>query len=460
MAPEAPSPGVVSQPTSESIEAPVPISHVKDPTSKKGSPGTAETMDTSPDEMKKRPGKATVDNEKDSGFSDTGSDDLSNLEQTDSEDGSTNRSGRSVELAWQAKPPEGTSSAFTSLTPVYILKNVIVQQPMNGAQFLQSQMAWRGPHTMDANASQTRVIIIQPPMASAAPNLWPVKKKSGKRAYLPILKALPKIAPHPSKDVKTESPLPATPRDNVSGPSKSKRMRMATYKESATKHIVAPTNKQHESREKLAELPPSPGPRSPSPLPQSKRYSQMATSPTSDCGSSATPSAEPSSHHAHSFRSINSYSPSNRSEAETLARVSRKLASNLKKQRRFHNTVDVLKKSGLLGITLKTKELIGRNKATQRDISELKEHTRLFCEAVKSNDSNVWAKLQEAMNLSSCYCDMSGSSATNIDSAGSTDNSPMSSPDASPKSSPGSSVDLALDPDFSQGLPPDTSVKI
>lgn len=67
------------------------------------------------------------------------------------------------------------------------------------------------------------------------------------------------------------------------------------------------------------------------------------------------------------------------------------------KHRRFQNTLVVLHKSGLLEITLKTKELIRQNQATQVELDQLKEQTQLFLEAAKSRAPQAWAKLQASL---------------------------------------------------------------
>lgn len=67
------------------------------------------------------------------------------------------------------------------------------------------------------------------------------------------------------------------------------------------------------------------------------------------------------------------------------------------KHRRFQNTLVVLHRSGLLEITLKTKELIRQNQATQVELDQLKEQTRLLVEAAKSRAPQAWAKLQASL---------------------------------------------------------------
>lgn len=64
------------------------------------------------------------------------------------------------------------------------------------------------------------------------------------------------------------------------------------------------------------------------------------------------------------------------------------------KRKRFCNTYNILNRSGLLGITMRTKELIRQNKHSQAQLQKLQAHTDLFLEAMSSRDPQVWAKLQ------------------------------------------------------------------
>ena len=82
-------------------------------------------------------------------------------------------------------------------------------------------------------------------------------------------------------------------------------------------------------------------------------------------------------------------------------KVNWKLRELIAQYRRFQNTLVVLHKSGLLEITLKTKELIRQNQATQVELDQLKEQTRLFIEATKSRAPQAWARLQASLTSGS-----------------------------------------------------------
>ncbi|XP_030200535.1 CLOCK-interacting pacemaker [Gadus morhua] len=64
------------------------------------------------------------------------------------------------------------------------------------------------------------------------------------------------------------------------------------------------------------------------------------------------------------------------------------------KRMRFCNTYNILSESGLLDITLKTKELQRQNRHTQGELDRLKEHTELFIQALLSGDPGVVLRLQ------------------------------------------------------------------
>ncbi|XP_032820669.2 uncharacterized protein LOC116948273 [Petromyzon marinus] len=66
-------------------------------------------------------------------------------------------------------------------------------------------------------------------------------------------------------------------------------------------------------------------------------------------------------------------------------------------EQRFHNTVSILSRSGLLDITMRTKDLLRRNGQAQRELEHLRQLARLFCRAARSPEPSAWDSLQEAM---------------------------------------------------------------
>ncbi|TRY58366.1 hypothetical protein DNTS_034208 [Danionella cerebrum] len=70
------------------------------------------------------------------------------------------------------------------------------------------------------------------------------------------------------------------------------------------------------------------------------------------------------------------------------------LSPSSSKHKRFCNTYNILNRSGLLGITMRTKELIRQNKRSQAQLQSLQAQTDLFLEAICSRDPKVWTRLQ------------------------------------------------------------------
>lgn len=68
------------------------------------------------------------------------------------------------------------------------------------------------------------------------------------------------------------------------------------------------------------------------------------------------------------------------------------------KSRRFQNTLDVLHRSGLLSIALKTREVARLNQATQTQLEKLQEQVSLYTKAISSNSPEDWQKLQELLS--------------------------------------------------------------
>ncbi|XP_060640438.2 CLOCK-interacting pacemaker isoform X1 [Anolis sagrei] len=318
--------------------------------------------------------------EKDSGFSDVSSEYLSAVDPTDTEDPSLLSSSSSSPKAL-AKGP------FPGMAPVYIVKNVILKQQLDSSSPGSPFLTWSGQHPMDASVgSAAHILLIQPPVSSSLkPLLSGPKPASSKEAYLPILSAFPKIAPHPGPD----------------GAKKNKRF---CLEDSWTSSSEAKDGEQ---------TPP-------------ETHNAVSSSTGSD----------------------------SKAEGRMISRASKKLgSSSAGKQRRFHNTVEILRKSGLLGITLRTKELIRQNNATQRELAELREQAQLLCEAVQSNEAGAWTRLQEAMDRSATYWAKKGNGNANTrQSKESEAQGSVPNPDAAstPADSP---MNLTLTPDISAPLP-------
>ncbi|XP_066494747.1 CLOCK-interacting pacemaker isoform X2 [Tiliqua scincoides] len=289
--------------------------------------------------------------------------------------------------------------------------------PLRQPAFLQQSqfLTWSSQHQLDgAQGPPAHVLFIQQPVTALKP-LLPDQKSPAKEPSLPI-SSYPKIAPRPGRDLQAKGAGEAGPLP-TGGASKNKRFCLEEAWVSSSEP-AAPGG----GKEKLQEDPPP----AEAALVNLEVLSQQAVTSSTD---PMLPGLE-------------------QAEGRMISRASRKLGcSSQGKQRRFHNTVEILRKSGLLGIALRTKELIRQNSSIQRDLAELREHTQLLCEAVQSNDSQAWSRLQEAMARSAAHWADKGASAS-VPPRQSLATEPTGPPTEVPREAPPSSpLHLSLAPD-------------
>ncbi|XP_035241063.1 CLOCK-interacting pacemaker [Anguilla anguilla] len=355
--------------------------------------------------------------EKDSGYSDTGSDSLD--DQRSSSSGNWRGGGGGAGSGGGASSGGSTpSSCAGELTPIYIIKNLVLKQPLavqsSSEQLLPGQLTWGGGAGHSSQGPAQLLFIQQPGVASPSPLhvLKPPSRKGGERGgnknskgtYLPILNSYPRIAPHPSK--KTPEQGKGSGKVSMSeGQSLSKRVCMEERREAVS--TTSQTHKQQHHHHKQQDGRPHSHPRAsasnfphpqrhPSPSLPRPRHTRKppAACPSDSCGlgspsvsSSEAPEAPPT--------------PAPRSPAEALAAVPGSSA----RQRRFLNTVEILSQSGLLDITLRTQELLRQSAATERDIAQLRHHAHLLCQASQAglHAPAAWDKLLQAMAESGRY---------------------------------------------------------
>ncbi|KAF4099990.1 CLOCK-interacting pacemaker [Onychostoma macrolepis] len=263
----------------------------------------------------KRMDKSKPESERDSGFSDGGSEHLSAVDQTDTDDASQS-SSRSSQLT------AVVGGALQGLSPMIFMNNVVLKQSVENPSSLKP---WAFSPAMEV-VPQPQVVFLQPvvPQRSTLLPKGPLSKRRRHRKYLPILKSYPKIAPHPGD-----------------APPKSRSSSSSSVKSSSS------SDGQKDSSE--------------------------------------------------------SYTTDTEQRPESTDGSLRTLASNAcsddtdNKIKRFCNTYNILSNSGLLDITLRTKELIRQNRRTQTELDRLREHTNLFMEGLQTGDSAIWSKLQTSM---------------------------------------------------------------
>ncbi|KAM4627496.1 CLOCK-interacting pacemaker isoform 2-T4 [Polymixia lowei] len=338
--------------------------------------------------------------EKDSGYSDNGSD----WQQTDVEDRRSSvcrpRGGAHGE-APRPGQRQGQGQVLTQSrayhTPIYIIKNVVLKQDMiqNGGQ-----LPWGNGGGDVGGPAAPRVILLQQPRVAQALPSGPQHRKpqprktggTGKKTggtFLPILNSYPRIAPHPSKK----------PPDKTSSCQDSQNLskRVCTEDKRDDTSSSGSVLRQHLCKQPDSTLLGSGLLRTCS-YSNNDSHSSSSTTVSSSLGSSSvssldTPSSSSSSHSSSPFLA-------------TKGPHRNGLSSS--RDHRFLNTVEILSQSGLLDITLRTQDLLRQSNATEHDIAQLRQHTQLLCQAA-SNPNNtlegnvVWEMLHQAMVQSGGY---------------------------------------------------------
>ncbi|KAG7223113.1 hypothetical protein INR49_015872 [Caranx melampygus] len=327
--------------------------------------------------------------EKDSGYSD-GSD----WQQTDVEDQHSNKSqsrgigcaetstqqpGKKQEVG-QGNPGNPTvMAAGRDIPPIYIIKKMVLKQPDTIQKT--GQLLWE-----TSSSGVPRVILCQQP--SLLPTSLQLRKPSsrssitGKKTkgpYVPVFN-YPRIAPHPSKKPPDKS------LSNADSQNLSKRV-CTEHKRDHTPVNRSPPEQHLYKQPKLAVA------ASGQSCSSSPRHSPSSSSSPSASSSQGSPSVST----AHTTTS-----------SSVTARGPNKNSTTSAHHRRFLNTVEILRQSGLLDITLRTKELLQQSNATERDIAQLRQHAELFCEAARNpncsfNGITTWERLHRAMAESSNY---------------------------------------------------------
>uniref|UniRef100_A0A8C6TMF1 Si:ch211-132b12.7 n=1 Tax=Neogobius melanostomus TaxID=47308 RepID=A0A8C6TMF1_9GOBI len=371
------------------------------------------------------------DSEKDSGYSEAGSDslhaDVDDQRSSVSEphrQSTKSSSSNNVYSATNSMPPN------KEMTPVYVIKNMMVK-PSRTEQLMHSPLAWGGAwHDLTSTKGSTQLLLIQQP-AIPAPTSSSIaspknhaKKLTGrsnqphKNSYLPILNSYPRIAPHPRKEgheSKGSTRAAGVKESGGEGQSQSKRVCTEEEKREAvstTTHLLklhqqqrdVRVHSQHKSKSSTSHRPTT-GQASQSKGRPSHQSSNSDNISSPSVSSTQTPSPP------YSSDSTSSSSPPSSSPSSSVAQSPYRPApdSTSMKQRRFHNTAEILNQSGLLAITLRTKELLKQNAATEREIAQLRQHTEYLCQAALASQSGSiesiqgLEKLVKAMNQSGSY---------------------------------------------------------
>ncbi|KAM6068721.1 CLOCK-interacting pacemaker isoform 1-T4 [Theristicus caerulescens] len=343
---------------------------------------------------------AAAESDKDSGYSDGSSECPSAMEQTDSEDVLNALCWNAEDGPWPC--PMTTSSSFPALSPMVVMKNVLVKQASSSQ--LQS---WTVQPSFEVIPAQPQLVFLRPSIPPSI-NPHPVgKKRNDSTNYLPILNSYPKIAPQPCKrdhsfDLEehqennchkrlcTEAPkmetspvsrsagLPTSPfahlPDSFKTPQDSNQQSSSTLVTSGKLSALPGFHCVSSDAQKVPGLTPL--------LPFGTLQATKCTPHESESAAQATMQSAV-------------WSPP--LIPEEICTTPELLLQQQSKCRRFQNTLVVLRRSGLLEITLKTKELIHQNQVTQAELDRLKHQTQLFIEAIKNNAPQSWAELEASL---------------------------------------------------------------
>ncbi|XP_039992301.1 CLOCK-interacting pacemaker a [Xiphias gladius] len=314
------------------------------------------------------------DLERDSGFSDASSEYLSTVDLTDTED-----AGKTGSIFGQ--DPTGPQVAvmggsYAGLSPMIIMNNFVLNQPSPMAP---AEKQWGFPSPLEV-MPHSQVVLVQP-MASngggSSPKTYSENIQQSK-SYMPILKSYPRIAPHPvdvpnkrvgSSRVKVRSTSGYDQRQRRHH--HSHRLYSAPSSQSALQTPVKPISSSEAANNQAQAAD------SQEQLIEKSLYPLAETSSLSPCTDEFRTEVDSDKIHADKYQ-------------DTLSMESNKL-------KRFSNTYNILNKSGLLGITMRTKQLIKENKRTQGQLQQLQEQTALLLEALSSRDPQLWTKLQRSL---------------------------------------------------------------
>lgn len=308
-------------------------------------------------------GMSKQDLERDSGFSDVSSEYLSAVDLTDSEDAGQSRSMTGLDSSGQQLTVMGGS--YAGLSPMIFMNNFVLKQP---SPVVPADKQWGFTSPLEV-MPQSQVVLLQPIASSGTSSSFQSGSENVRqsKSCMPIFKSYPKIAPHPT-DTST------------------RRSGSSTVRSSSLR-------KHHHSRRPYSPLEPAPSP-------------QRPAAPTSCL--EVEPSQARVGNGVDELDSNSLYQSMFSDELRTLIDGGRMhsdqeqdtVSQQSNKQKRFSNTYNILNKSGLLGITMRTKQLIKENKRTQSLLQQLQQQTTLLLGALSSGDPQLLTQLQLSLQNS------------------------------------------------------------
>ncbi|XP_066537247.1 CLOCK-interacting pacemaker a [Hoplias malabaricus] len=313
--------------------------------------------------------------ERDSGLSDVSSGYFSAVDQSEFED--IRSSSSSTKNKQSVSPVPLVPESFQDVSAMVKMNNTFLKQsnPVNPAL-----KAWGFNPSLEV-IPPTPVVLLQPIIPSS--NYTSQSSTNPERQckkYIPILNSFLKIAPHPVH----EATVDAVQRSLHKG---------STDHSHAGKHRHGQKRSQGLSLKQDISEATTVGSHSADSCVYNHSFVNMRSSPK------LTDLQELNASTAF-LNCTDCYSPLSEgnpiydSSGEDDKSIPASLSHSPSKRKRFCNTYNILNRSGLLGITMRTKELIRQNKRSQAQLQKLQAHTDLFLEAMSSRDPHIWAKLQ------------------------------------------------------------------
>lgn len=341
---------------------------------------------------------------------------MSTMDTTDSEDSPRPL----VQQGAQASQLAVVGGSYPNLSSMIIMNNVLLKQSGDNPPPLKPWGFSPAVEMVQPVVQQPQVVFLQPVVSRQASNEASSRHRRTKN-YLPILKSYPKIAPHPGDSSGSSGRGTASSSSSCSSSSSSSTSSITSSgseRGASSQRELCLKEKRHRRQSGgavyLSSAPPSvpTSPSAASPPLQSRLSarpaegsagsssagSSSAGSPVSERPSSAGSQPELPVSHGSAFKSetvgvpapatpkgVGLQSPESPEPGDSDSDARRK---------RFCNTYNILSKSGLLDIALRTKELHRMNRRTQTDLERLREHTDLFLQALLNGDNNICVKLQ------------------------------------------------------------------
>ncbi|KAI4879102.1 hypothetical protein NFI96_014441, partial [Prochilodus magdalenae] len=307
-------------------------------------------------------------------FSDASSGYFSAVELTDLED---LRPSSSSAQNMQTGPV--VLGSYPGVSPMVKMNNFILKQPCPVTPALKP---WGFNPSLEV-LPQSPVVLLQPVIPSSnCTSQTPTNQQKQFKNYIPILNSFLKIAPHPVHGAAGDGQKLGKSSVHRSG---------SGHSHSGRKRHSDKQSRGHSLKRSISETATAES-HSGDPCMYSHSFinSDTSTKLLDLQESSATTSPFSDGYHS----PLSDACPRTYASSDDDKNFSMSLSASSSKRKRFCNTYNILNRSGLLGITMRTKELIRQNKRSQAQLQKLQAHTDLFLEAVSSRDPQIWAKLQ------------------------------------------------------------------